>query len=92
MATLYAAVGIVGYWSRGESITGIVIFSLGDSPRIRFAAGLILIQATSQYLVSRGAVHVVIWIQRMKAGIEPPPPLLPLTRLTSTFGLTTCSR
>ena len=48
MSLLYGAVGVVGYWSRGEAITGIVIFSLGDSPRVRIAAALILVQATSQ--------------------------------------------
>ena len=52
MATLYASVGVVGYWSRGEAIDGIIIFSLGDSPRVRFAAALILLQALSQYLVN----------------------------------------
>ncbi len=52
MAGLYAAVGVIGYWSRGDEIGGIIVFSLSDSPRVRFAAGLILLQATSQYLVN----------------------------------------
>jgi hypothetical protein len=36
------------YWSRGEALQGMVIFSLGNSSRMRIAAGLTLIQAFSQ--------------------------------------------
>lgn len=52
MAILYGSLGIVGYWSRGDAITGIIIFDLGHSPRVRFAAACILVQACSQYLVN----------------------------------------
>mmetsp|Transcript_35135 Transcript_35135/g.78203 ORF Transcript_35135/g.78203 Transcript_35135/m.78203 type:complete len:519 (+) Transcript_35135:215-1771(+) len=52
MTVLYGGLGAVGYWSRGDAITGIVIFSLGDTPRSRVASALILVQATSQYLVN----------------------------------------
>ncbi|GAX75713.1 hypothetical protein CEUSTIGMA_g3156.t1 [Chlamydomonas eustigma] len=52
MSVLYATMGIIGYWSRGCSLSGIVIFSLGHSPRIRFAAGLVLVQVTSQYMIN----------------------------------------
>ncbi|GAX75715.1 hypothetical protein CEUSTIGMA_g3158.t1 [Chlamydomonas eustigma] len=52
MGLLYGTVGVIGYWSRGDEIDGIVIFSLGDSPHVRVAAALILVQATSQYLVN----------------------------------------
>jgi hypothetical protein len=44
MAPLYVLVGATGYWSRGNSVTDIVIFSLGESLQARVAAGLILIQ------------------------------------------------
>ncbi|WIA36420.1 hypothetical protein OEZ86_007730 [Tetradesmus obliquus] len=52
MAPLYILVGATGYWSRGNSVTDIVIFSLGESLQARIAAGLILVQALSQYLVN----------------------------------------
>jgi hypothetical protein len=34
MGLLYGTVGVIGYWSRGDAIDGIVIFSLGDSPQV----------------------------------------------------------
>ena len=47
MSVIYGAMGVVGYWSRGSAITSIVIFSLGDSPRIRVASAFILVQVGS---------------------------------------------
>lgn len=48
----YAGLGSAGYWSKGLNVSDIVIFSLGDSPLARLAAGCILIQALAQYLVN----------------------------------------
>ena len=42
----------IRYWSRGDALQGMVIFSLGNSSRMRLAAGLTLIQAFSQYMVN----------------------------------------
>ena len=52
MSVLYALLGVIGYWSRGDAIKGMILFSLGNSPRIRVAAGLTLVQAFSQYMVN----------------------------------------
>jgi vesicular inhibitory amino acid transporter len=52
MTTLYAGVASAGYWSKGLNVADIVIFSLGESPLARLAAGCILIQALAQYLVN----------------------------------------
>lgn len=48
----YAGLGAAGYWSKGLNVADIVIFSLGESPLARLAAGCILIQALAQYLVN----------------------------------------
>ena len=60
MALLYLLVGAVGWWSRGDAIKGILIFSLGDSPLVRFASGCILIQAISQYLI-----NLNVWLHNL---------------------------
>jgi hypothetical protein len=44
MSTLYAGLASAGYWSKGGNVADIVIFSLGESPLARVAAGCILIQ------------------------------------------------
>ncbi len=44
MTCLYGGLGAIGYWSRGDAITGIVIFSLGDTLQARIASALILVQ------------------------------------------------
>ena len=44
MSLLYGGMGATGYWSRGDKISGIVIFSLGDTPQARIASAFILIQ------------------------------------------------
>jgi hypothetical protein len=51
-ACRYASLGSAGYWSKGLNVADIVIFSLGESPLARLAAGCILIQALAQYLVN----------------------------------------
>lgn len=48
----YAGLASAGYWSKGLNVADIVIFSLGESPLARLAAGCILIQALAQYLVN----------------------------------------
>lgn len=47
MSTLYAGLGAAGYWSKGLNVADIVIFSLGESPLARFAAGCILVQVST---------------------------------------------
>jgi hypothetical protein len=44
MSALYAGLASAGYWSKGHDVADIVIFSLGESPLARVAAGCILIQ------------------------------------------------
>lgn len=60
MGLLYLLVGAVGWWSKGDTIGGILIFSLGESPLVRFASGCILIQAISQYLI-----NLNVWIHNL---------------------------
>ena len=60
MGLLYLAVGVVGWWSKGDKITGILIFSLEDTPLVRFASGCILLQAISQYLI-----NLNVWIHNL---------------------------
>eukprot|EP00195_Chlamydomonas_chlamydogama_P017158 CAMPEP_0202897894 /NCGR_PEP_ID=MMETSP1392-20130828/6545_1 /ASSEMBLY_ACC=CAM_ASM_000868 /TAXON_ID=225041 /ORGANISM="Chlamydomonas chlamydogama, Strain SAG 11-48b" /LENGTH=530 /DNA_ID=CAMNT_0049583659 /DNA_START=191 /DNA_END=1783 /DNA_ORIENTATION=+ len=73
MTLLYGGLGAVGYWSRGSAITGIVIFSLGDSPRTRLASACILVQATSQYLINLNVWthNLLVLISR---SVSPSPP------------------
>ncbi|WIA19860.1 hypothetical protein OEZ85_005763 [Tetradesmus obliquus] len=52
MSALYAGLASAGYWSKGHDVADIVIFSLGENPLARVAAGCILIQALAQYLVN----------------------------------------
>lgn len=52
MTALYCTLGATGYQSKGSGVAEIVIFSLGDGPAARFAAGCILVQALSQYLIN----------------------------------------
>lgn len=52
MAFLYGALGFIGYWSKGEGVADIIIFSIGSGLWGRVAAGLILLQAIAQYLVN----------------------------------------
>lgn len=44
MSALYAGLASAGYWSKGHDVADIVIFSLGENPLARVAAGCILIQ------------------------------------------------
>lgn len=60
MGGLYLAVGVVGWWSKGDKITEILIFSLEDTPLVRFAAGCILLQAISQYLI-----NLNVWLHNL---------------------------
>ena len=53
MGCLYGGLGAVGYWSRGDSILGIVIFSLGDTPLARFSSACILLQVGAIWQGSR---------------------------------------
>ncbi len=59
MTLLYGAVGAVGYQAKGSAIQGIIIFNLGHSPRVRFAAACILVQATSQVRADEGVPESV---------------------------------
>ncbi|MEW5297296.1 MAG: hypothetical protein WDW36_000513 [Sanguina aurantia] len=52
MGCMYAGLGSVGYWSRGNKITDIIIFSLPAGPISQAAAAAILFQALAQYLVN----------------------------------------
>jgi hypothetical protein len=49
MSTLYAGLASAGYWSKGRNVADIVIFSLGESPLARVAAGCILIQVCGTF-------------------------------------------
>ena len=93
MAAAYGALASAGYSSRGAHAAdpgsgGLIVFSLGHAPALRAAAGAVLLQALSQYLVS-----LVIWahnlltlLSRVAAGRErgrggeraPPPTAAPL--------------
>ncbi|GLI62001.1 hypothetical protein VaNZ11_004573 [Volvox africanus] len=52
MTALYGGFGAVGYWSKGSSVHGIVIFNMDPSPLAQVAAGFIFLQALAQYLVN----------------------------------------
>lgn len=52
MTVLYAFLGAVGYWSRGDEIEGVIIFALPDGVIAQVASAFILVQAVSQYLVN----------------------------------------
>jgi len=60
MGALYGGLGVIGYWSRGDEVREIVIFSLPESPRARLAAGCILVQAIAQYLI-----NVNVWTHNL---------------------------
>jgi hypothetical protein len=62
MAPLYVLVGATGYWSRGNSVTDIIIFSLGESLQARTAAGLIFIQvgAAGAWTAEKAAMLAVV--------------------------------
>lgn len=71
MTTLYAGLASAGYWSKGLDVADIVIFSLGDSPLARLAAGCILIQALAQYLVNLNVwTHNLLVLLGRKVGHE----------------------
>ena len=52
MGIMYAILGVTGYWSRGDEIQGMIIFSLGNGTGMRIACALTLVQALSQYMVN----------------------------------------
>ncbi|GFR52080.1 hypothetical protein Agub_g14540 [Astrephomene gubernaculifera] len=52
MTVLYGGFGAVGYWSKGASIQGIVIFNMTPGPAAQVAAAFIFLQALAQYLVN----------------------------------------
>ncbi|PNH07612.1 hypothetical protein TSOC_005908 [Tetrabaena socialis] len=52
MTALYGGLGAVGYWSKGSSMRGIVVFNMSPGPAAQVAAGLIFLQAVAQYLVN----------------------------------------
>lgn len=52
MTALYGGLGAVGYWSKGSSMSGIVIFNMRPGKPAQVAAALILLQALAQYLVN----------------------------------------
>ncbi|KAG2491782.1 hypothetical protein HYH03_009942 [Edaphochlamys debaryana] len=52
MTALYGSFGAVGYWSKGATVHGIVIFSMSPGPLAQIASGFIFFQALAQYLVN----------------------------------------
>ncbi|KXZ51057.1 hypothetical protein GPECTOR_14g43 [Gonium pectorale] len=52
MTVLYGGFGATGYWSKGASVHGIVIFNMTPGPAARVAACFIFLQALAQYLVN----------------------------------------
>ena len=44
MTALYGGFGAVGYWSKGSSIHGIVIFNMSPGPASQIAAAFIFFQ------------------------------------------------
>lgn len=76
MTTLYAGLASAGYWSKGLNVSDIVIFSLGDSPIARVAAGCILLQV-------RCVPVLCLCVGLQSLSLLPPPPPAHICRLHS---------
>jgi len=72
MSVAYAALGVVGYASRGAGVHEVIIFALGSGPWERAAAAAVLLQASAQYLVNLNVfVHnLLVLLARREGRVE----------------------
>jgi hypothetical protein len=70
MTLLYGGLGTIGYWSRGDAITGIVVFDLPDSPQARLAAACILVQVCVGLLNDWLVGWLVGWLAHWQCSCE----------------------